>query len=129
MIYVDASVALADVLGEGRRPSAAFWDEALVSSRLAEYEIWTRVHAYGFADSHGDRARELIERLAFVELTPTVLERARAPFPKGIRTLDALHLASAHYLRGLHGPLRLASYDKRMLAAAKKLGIPAYEPN
>ena len=76
-----------------------------------------------------DSIRELLERTAFVELTPTVLERARAPFPVGIRTLDALHLASVAYLHALRQPVRLASYNKRMLAAARSLDIPAFEPD
>ena len=129
MIYLDASVALAQLLDEDRHPSDAFWDQQMVSSRLLEYEVWTNVHARDAATVRADRARELLEGMAFVELTPNVLERARTPLPKGIRTLDALHLASADYLRRLHGPLRLASYDKRMLAAAKKLDIEAFEPD
>ena len=129
MIYLDASVALSQLLDEDRHPSDAFWDQQMVSSRLLEYEIWTCIHSQKAAIEHADRARELLERMAFVELTPTVLERARAPYPTVLRTLDALHLASADYLRGLHRPLRLASYDKRMLAAAKSMNIPAFEPD
>lgn len=129
MIYLDASVALADMLGENRRPSNGFWEQSLVSSRLLEYELWTRVHAYGLSVSHADRVRELVERLAFVELTPTVLERAREPFPDGIRTLDAMHLASATWLQTHRQPIRLATYDKRLLSAAKSLNIPAFEPD
>ena len=49
MIYLDSSVALAQLLGEGRSPPQALWQEPLVSSRLIEYEIWNRVHARGFA--------------------------------------------------------------------------------
>ena len=81
------------------------------------------------ATVHLDCARKLLERIAFVELTPAVLERARAPFPTGLRTLDALYLVSAVYLSGLHRPLQIATYDKRLLAAAKQLGVPAFEPD
>lgn len=129
MIYLDSSVVLARILEENRRPSDAFWDAQMVSSRLLEYEVWRRVHARGIATSQGEFVHGILNRVAFVELTPAALERARDPFPAGIRTLDALHLASADYLRTLHRPLRLASYDKRMLAAAKSLDIPAFEPD
>ena len=45
MIYLDTSVALAHLLGETRVPQPSLWNEALIASRLLEYEIWARVHA------------------------------------------------------------------------------------
>ena len=129
MIYLDSSVVVAHLLKEKRRPSGAFWNEQMVSSRLLEYEVWRRAHVRGVATSHADVVRELLDQMAYVELTPTVLDRARDAFPSGIRTLDALHLASASFLRGMDHTLRLASYDKRMLAAARSLDIPAFEPD
>jgi len=45
VIYVDTSVALAQLLAEDRRPPASLWNETLVASRLLEYELWTRLHA------------------------------------------------------------------------------------
>jgi len=86
------------------------------------------MHVRGVAASHGEIVQELLNSIAFVELTPAALARARDAFPAGVRMLDALHLASAEYLRALHQPLRIASYDKRMLTAAKSLQIPAFEP-
>ncbi len=124
MIYLDTSVALAHLLGEGRGPSDALWDEVLVSSRLLEYEIWNRLHARGLMASHGAAARDLMRRVAVLELTPGVLRRALEPFPLPIRTLDGLHLASLLYLREQRQPVSLATYDKRMLDAAEALQIP-----
>ena len=68
MIYLDTSVALAHLLAEDRVPPEALWQETLISSRLIEYEIWTRIHARKLARSHGDEVRTLLERIAFVEL-------------------------------------------------------------
>ena len=45
MIYLDTSVALAHLLAEDRSPPESLWDEHLISSRLLEYEIWTRINA------------------------------------------------------------------------------------
>ena len=45
MIYLDASVALAHLLVEDRRPPDSLWDETLVSSRLLQYELWRPLHA------------------------------------------------------------------------------------
>ncbi len=125
MIYLDTSVALAHLLAEDRRPPDALWKESLVTSRLLEYELWTRLNARGLEPSHGEAARRLMERLAILELLPNVLTRALEPFPVPVRTLDALHLASMEFLRTRGQALELASYDDRLLAAARSLGIPA----
>ncbi len=126
VIYVDTSVALAQLLAEDRRPPAVLWNEVLVSSRLLEFEIWTRIHARRLGGSHGDHARELIGRLAFLEVIAEVVARASERFPVRVRTLDALHLSTVEFLRLHRQPVRLASYDTRMLEAAVALGIPLY---
>ncbi|MDE0126558.1 MAG: PIN domain-containing protein [Bryobacterales bacterium] len=126
MIYVDTSVALAHLLAEDRRPPDALWDATLVSSRLLEYEIWTRLNARMLAESHGDAARGIIGRIALLELAPAVLERALDAFPLPVRTLDALHLATFHFLWKQRQPIELASYDRRMLAVAKAMEMPLF---
>lgn len=124
MIYLDTSVALAHLLAEDRRPPDELWREPLVSSRLLEYELWIRLNARGLGASHGESARRLVERVALLELQPAVLARALEPFPVPVRTLDALHLASADFLRRRGQPIELATYDERLLAAAQSLGVP-----
>lgn len=126
MIYLDTSVALAQLLAEDRQPPEALWQEMLVSSRLLEYEVWNWLHARGLGASHGDLARDLLQRLAFMEMAPMVLERARDAFPTPVRTPDALHLASIEFLRARQQPVELATYDARMLSAASRLRIPIF---
>ena len=121
MIYLDTSVALAHLLAEDRTPPARLWQESLVSSRLLEYELWTRVNAERLAASHGDEVRALLARVSFIEMAPPVLARALEPFPTPVRTLDALHLASMEFLRSNGQALQLASYDRRLLTAARGL--------
>ena len=100
-----------------------------MSSRLLEYELWTSLHGRGLADSHGDVARWLIGRLAMLELVPPVLARALDPFPgtAPLRTLDALHLASCAYLVDHGQSVVLASYDRRMTAVARAMGISLFD--
>ena len=117
-------MAAAYIFAEDRAPSNEFWQETLVSSRLLEYELWTRIHARKLSESHREDARQLIGRLAMLELLVPVLNRALDPFPVPLRTLDALHIASIEFLRGQGHKLELATYDKRMLQAARKMGIP-----
>ena len=124
MIYLDSSVALAQLLAEAKSPPPKLWDESLVSSRLLTYETWNRIHRLGLAASHGPLLDRLLERVAFLELREEVLARAKEAFPAPVRTLDALHLASVAFLaeRGVRAPI--ASYDDRLLTAARALELP-----
>lgn len=124
MVYLDASVALAHLFAEDRAPPESLWDEPLTASRLLQYETWTRVNARRLGRSHGDEVRSLLQRVTLVELTPIVLARVLEPFPLPVRTLDALHLATMEFLREHGQAIELASYDDRLLAAARALEIP-----
>ena len=123
MIYLDTSVALAELFAEDRRPAPGFWKGQLVSSRLLEYELWTRVHGRRAAATHGEAVREVLASVAFVEMAPTVLARAVEPFPVPVRTLDAMHLATALFLAERRQDVVVATYDERMRAAARAVGL------
>ncbi len=122
MIYVDTSVALAWILAEDHRPPPSFWSESVVSSRLLQYELMTRLHAYTMTSTRENQAREIISVMAFVELTVPVLERAMKPFPEPVRTLDALHLATFEFLLDHAADVSLASYDGRLVSVAEAMG-------
>mgnify|MGYP000952893675 CR=1 FL=1 len=124
MIYLDTSVALAALLAESRRPAPGLWSHVLVSSRLLQYEIMNRINARRCEPAQLEAARALIDGVDLLGLQPEILNRALRPFPQAVRTLDALHLASMEFLRGLGQPLELASYDLRLNAAAQALGFP-----
>jgi hypothetical protein len=127
VIYLDTSVVLAHLLAEDRRPPPALWAEELWSSRLLEYELWNRIHARDLTRSHGDSLRLLLARISLIELDPIVLARALQPFPAPTRTLDALHLASATWLRERGATVRLATYDGRLAAASRAIGLDVLE--
>ena len=93
-------------------------------SRLLEYEVWNRVHAYGLTGSHANEARVLLTGVQLVEMDRPTLARALEPFPVPVRTLDALHLATMEFLRRHGEPIALASYDARLLAAARTRDSP-----
>jgi hypothetical protein len=127
LIYLDTSVALAHLLAEDRSPPESLWQEQLISSRLLEYEMWTRIHARKLAGSHGNEVRSLLSRVAMIELSPHVLTRALEAFPQPVRTLDALHLASMDFLRRQGQVVGLASYDDRLIKAARALRFTIYD--
>ena len=126
MIYLDSSTALAHLFGEARLPTSAVWRERVVSSRLLEYELWNRIHARGYPQSHGDMVEALLSRVSLIELSPSVLARALKPFPVSVRTLDGLHLATIEFLRVRRDDVELASYDDRLVEAARALGVAIY---
>ena len=71
-------------------------------------------------------AREVVGRLNFVELTDTVLADAASLNPPELRSLDAVHLASA---RTLENELEvLVTYDQSMIGAARAAGISVASP-
>ncbi|TMJ53174.1 MAG: type II toxin-antitoxin system VapC family toxin [Alphaproteobacteria bacterium] len=123
VIYLDSSVVLAHLLIEERRPAAAFWQQVSVSSRLLEYEVWSRIGARGLGQSHREEVRASLAKIGMIELTRLSLRRALEPFPVAVRTLDALHLATMDFIRESGEPVQLASYDNRLIAAAEALGI------
>jgi len=124
MIYLDTSIALAHLLAEDRSPPDRLWKEQLVSSRLLVYETWVRIHAGNLGESHAEAVNDLLGRISLLEFEPSVLKRALEPFPVQVRTLDALHLASLEFLRGLGQEVELATYDQRQIDVARRLGIP-----
>jgi hypothetical protein len=127
VIYLDTSVALAHLLAEDRQPPDELWTEDLWSSRLLEYELWNRIHARDLARTHADFARLLLARVSLLALDRSVLTRALQPFPMPTRTLDAIHLTSASYLRERGAEVRVATYDARMAESAEGIGLGLYE--
>ena len=127
MIYVDSSVALAHLLAQNRQPVTSLWDENLVSSRLFEYEVWNRIHFRQLTKTHSELVRALIGRVFLIELDREILARAVDPFSVPVRTLDAIHLATADFMQSRGQDLRLATFDQRMQAGARALRIPLYD--
>ena len=52
-----------------------------------------------------------------------VLERAADPFPTLVRTLDAIHLATALLVRAEHEDLIFATHDRQLATAARSVGF------
>ena len=130
-LYFDSSVILRVVLGE--RGRLAEWSRAefAVTSEIARVECLRVLDRLRLAGDVVDR--ELSRRRAtclavlsgfeLIRVNRAVLERAAAPFPTQIRTLDALHLASALLMRTRHPALRFATHDEELALAARAEGM------
>src|ERR1051326_3527080 len=104
-------------------PSQSFWESDLVSSRLLAYEVWNRLHKAPLTLAMADGARALLSGIELIELSEPVLMRALEPWPMPVRTLDALHLATADYMRRQGESVEIASYDQRLIVAAHAIGL------
>ena len=130
--YVDTSVLLRHVL---RQPGALRDLTAIdggYTSAITQLECARTLDRLRLAGELDDvelsasrgAVRELIARLNVLELEANLLERASMPFPTTVRTLDAIHLASALVLRE-DGRLSLAfaSHDLQQRTAAQAIGF------
>ena len=70
-------------------------------------------------------AIQLLARIDQLDMTSIALARAAQLPPPEVRTLDALHLASASELSDLE---TIVTYDVRMISAAVGYGLPVASP-
>jgi predicted nucleic acid-binding protein len=134
-LYADASAVLAWLLDEPRGEEvAAILAGAtdVLSSELTLVECDRALLRWASQDRLTEVKREeLSERIATavanwtqLAVTARILLRARLPFASApVRTLDAIHLASALEGRGAVPGLALLSLDDRMRKAARGLGF------
>lgn len=130
--YLDTSIVLRLLLGErGAFRKWTRWSEAY-SSELLKVESRRVIDRLRLEAFYGDeevaRAHELVAHIeasiSFVRVTPQVLERAAAPMPTVVKTLDAVHLASAQLLREQRDEsIVFASHDEQQSRAARALGF------
>jgi predicted nucleic acid-binding protein len=73
-----------------------------------------------------DRAAAMVRDVALIPVSGTVLDRAVEIDPAGLRSLDAIHLATALRLGEDLGVL--VSYDARLLDAARTAGVETAAP-
>ena len=123
MIYLDTSVALASLFDEPRKPVTEFWAQAMVSSRLLQYELLVRFNALGTAPEAVGKARVFLEGIVLVDLDQPALARALQQFPLVVRTLEAIHLATMEFLRVQGLEVEVATYDRRLAETAGAMGF------
>jgi predicted nucleic acid-binding protein len=73
-----------------------------------------------------DRAREVLKGVALLEIDDAIVAAAESLPPAALRSLDAIHLATAHTLQSHVSAF--VTYDVRLLEAAKGLGMNVVSP-
>ncbi len=98
--------------------------QPLVSSALARTEVLRALLPAG--DEAVARGRVVLQRLDLVRVNDRILNAAGVLRSPELRSLDAIHLATAHELGDELGAL--VTYDDRMTTAAKQLGHRVVQP-
>jgi predicted nucleic acid-binding protein len=128
VIYIDTSALLKLVHPEAESMPLRTWlarhPDDLISSALIRAEsrrALLRNDPVGIAD-----LPRVLSVVAQIPVTEEVLDRAAMLPDPGLRTLDAIHLASAQMTPGVNTML---VYDKQLAEAARKAGITVAGPN
>ncbi len=134
-VYAETSAVVAWLLGEpvgGDAGDVLASAERVFASVLSLVEVDRVLQRAVAVDgmSEEDRAgqRATLARTArhwlVLELTQPIIERARSAFPREpVRTLDALHLASAVEAQEAVGGVRILSFDRRIRENAEAMGF------
>lgn len=97
----------------------------LVSSALARTEVLRALLSEGEAGLA--RGRAVLSSVSLVRLNDRLLHAAGVLFPPEVRSLDAIHLATAQQLGSDLG--QIVTYDDRMREAARELGLRTATPS
>ncbi len=126
--YLDTSALAKLVVVEPESRALHTWvttpDRVLVSSDLARTELLRTVRRV--APNLAVQARAVLDALVLLRVTTAVFEEAARLEPAGLRSLDAVHLASALALGDdLDG---VVTYDDRLAEACALHGVPVVAP-
>lgn len=96
----------------------------LVTSALARTEVARALLPLG--DEAVRRGVDVLTRIDIIRINDRVLDAAGAMLPTELRSLDAIHLATAQLLGA--DLARIVTYDERMADAAASLGRQVVAP-
>lgn len=127
--YLDTSALVKLVVAEAESPALLTWlkqqDKTLVSSDLARAELARAVRRS--SPDRMVRVRDVLDSITLLTATPETFELAGRLDPSILRTLDAVHLATA---LSLGDDLdAIVTYDDRLAAAAQANGVPVASPS
>jgi uncharacterized protein len=128
MIYLDTSAALKLVAPEAETPALELWIAERagiprVSSRLLRIEMLRSVARN--APDLTSRANVVLSSIALVSMDD-IAPTAEVIGDRALRSLGAIHLATAHELRP--ELTAFVCYDKRLGSSARTLGLPVEAP-
>jgi predicted nucleic acid-binding protein len=128
LLYLDSSALVKLVVAEPETPALleflAEWPHR-VSSALARVEVLRAVRRTEAGPAVRRRATRVLARVALVRIDEPVLAAAARVAPPQLRTLDAIHVATARSLEGIAG---IVTYDARLGRAASRARLKVWSP-
>lgn len=129
LLYLDSSALVKLVLPEAESAalleSLAAWP-AYVTSELARVEVVRAARRASTDPAVEQRAGEVLAGLHLLKVDDDILTRAARLEPRMLRSLDAVHLATALILGDDLGAM--AVYDTNLAAAAAVYGLEVVAP-
>jgi len=129
LVYLDSSSLVKLVVHEEGSEELRAWltaHPAVVASVLAVTEVRRAIGRISARRTLSDRARLVLDGVALLAIDTSILEAAANLRPPALRTLDAIHIASALSLGA--DLLAFVTYDERQAAAARGAGLPVTTP-
>lgn len=132
IVYLDSSVVLRPLLAQGNRLREwGSWEVAYASELLGIEcrRAIDRLRLEGlFDDKQVARAGETLvqieQTIRRIKLSSSIVREASRTMPTIVKTLDAIHLASATVIRDQRGvKLVFATHDDQQATAARALGF------
>ena len=124
--YVDASALVKLVVDEPESPSMFRWyvgSERLATSTIGIIETRRAANRRGHDPVH---LESVLRSLVVLEVDDIVANVASRVSPLALRTLDAIHLATAMAIGTEIGAF--VTYDDRLAEAARVVGLPVMRP-
>lgn len=131
MIYLDTSALVKLIRIEPESDALADWldertDAPWITSALTEVELARAVRA--IAPEGLSAVPSVLARLDRFEIDEVIRATAAAYLDPALRSLDAIHLATAHIAAATAPLTALVCYDNRLSDAARALGITIATP-
>jgi len=131
ILYLDTSVVLRHLLGQTKALDLSQVGEAFSSEILGlearrvidRLRLESALDDESVAQAHQELAR-MEHSIGYILLTRPVLRRAALPMPTVVKTLDAIHLASALLFQERRSEsLTFATHDSQQATGARALGF------
>jgi predicted nucleic acid-binding protein len=129
MIYLDSAAVVKLVHTEPESAALRGWlderaETGWISSVLTEIESFRALARY--APEAASRLPAVLDQIDLIDLDQRIRMLARTVRPATVRSLDAIHLGTALYVRS--ALTSFVTYDKRLLDAAQAAGLPIDSP-
>jgi predicted nucleic acid-binding protein len=129
VLYCDTSALVKLIVDEPQSNDLDAWlaqagEPVLASSIIAHTEVIRAVRRHGTAAV--EEAVRLLDEISIIDLDEDLARSAADLEPESLRSLNALHVATAQRV----GPILrgLVTYDRRMIEAARAAGLTVHHP-